>query len=335
MRNAKSTDDDNFARPSHPAKCRKDRVNPAKRSKASVKRPEWWFDQLVDYYEEDLRASVNTLTEWCRRNGRLSPDEQAPSQRTLERWASKHRWQERKREALQERARAARDEINRTYLSHQIKRYEGMLRTSNGLDRLLFLYSHVEEAQEPDGSFVEVTDRSDPRPRQYRLRSPEEYGGRGATYNFADLERLAKVASTVRASLNDMLPRGVGQSNDDGQDERLVLKVVSRDQVAELGARFGRLVTQLKEVTEQRKIERGLDDFGEPIVKQDLDAPGRDMLELDEEQGPIDDDDEWEEIEVDDPGTLPPGVYMNEAGEILPINGPHPDDEGEWDGGVD
>ncbi|HCG02570.1 MAG TPA: hypothetical protein DEV93_18755, partial [Chloroflexi bacterium] len=99
----------------------------------------------------------------------------------------------------------------------------------------------------------------------------------------------------------------------------------------ELGARFGRLVTQLREVTEQRKIERGLDDFGEPLIKQDLNAPGRDMLELDEETGPVDDDDEWEWIEVDDPGTLPKGVYMNEAGEILPINGPHPDDEGQWD----
>jgi len=189
-----------------------------------------------------------------------------------------------------------------------------MLRTSNGLDRLLFLYSHVEEAQEPDGSFVEVTDRSDPRPRQYRLRSPEEYGGRGATYNLADLERVVKMASSARASLADVLPPGVGEPEPEADDERLVLRVVSQDQVAELGARFGRLVTRLREVTEQRKIERGLDDFGEPLVKQDLDAPGRDMLELDEEEGPVgddDDDDGWKTIEVDDPGTTPRG-YLYE-----------------------
>ena len=336
MQNAKSTDFDNLTRPSQPAKCRKDHVNTAKSSKASVRRQEWWFDQLVDYYEEDSRASVNSLTEWCRGNGRLFPDEQAPSQRTLERWASKHQWQERKREALQERARAARDEINRTYLSHQIKRYEDRLRISNGLDRLLFLYCHVEEAQEPDGSFAKVIDHSDPRPRRYRLRAPEEYGGRGATYNLADLERVVKMASSARASLADVLPPGVGEPEPKADDERLVLRVLAKDQVAELGARFGRLVEELRNTTKQRQIERGLDDFGEPIVKQDPDAPGRDMLELDEEEGPVDDDDdEWEWIEVDDPGTLPKGVYMTEDHEILPVKGPHPDDEGEWDSGVD
>ena len=62
---------------------RSSRTKPGRASKASVKSPEWWFDQLVDYYEEDSRASVNSLTEWCRGNGRLSPDEQASSQRTL------------------------------------------------------------------------------------------------------------------------------------------------------------------------------------------------------------------------------------------------------------
>jgi hypothetical protein len=85
---------------------------------------------------------------------------------------------------------------------------------------------------------------------------------------------------------------------------------------------------------EERRIERGLDAFGEPLVTPALDAPGRDMLELDEELGP---NEEWvyETIEVDDPGQLPPGVYLDEAGEILPIKGPHPDDEGEWDSGGD
>jgi len=192
---------------------------------------------------------------------------------------------------------------------------------------------HVAEVEEPDGSLVEVTDRADPRPRHFRLRTPEEYGTRGGKHSLADLERVVKTVSSARASLADMLPPGVGEPEPEADDERLVLRVVSQDQVAELGARFGRLVTRLREVTEQRKIERGLDDFGEPLVKQDLDAPGRDMLELDEEEGPVDDDDEWEEIEVDDPGTLPKGMRMNEAGEILPIN--MPPEDGEWDSGVD
>jgi hypothetical protein len=70
---------------------------------------------------------------------------------------------------------------------------------------------------------------------------------------------------------------------------------MAQDQVAELGAKFGRLVMELREKTEQRKIEQGLDDFGEPIVKQGLDAPGRGMLELDQEEGPVEDDDDWKE----------------------------------------
>jgi hypothetical protein len=193
---------------------------------------------------------------------------------------------------------------------------------------------HVAEVEEPDGSLVEATDRADPRPRRFRLRTPEEYGTRGAKHNLADLERLVKMASSSRASVADMLPPGVGESNESGQDGPLVLTVLAKDQVAELGAKFGALVEELREKTEQRRIERGLDAFGEPIINQDPNGPGRDMLELDEELGP---NEEWvyETIEVDDPGQLPKGVYMNEAGEILPINGPHPDDEGEWDGGVD
>jgi hypothetical protein len=333
MSTKKSFDKKNLGQALKATESRSSRTKLTRAKRSSVKGPEWWFDQLVDYYEEDSRASVNSLTEWCRGNGRLSPEEQASSQRTLERWASKHQWQERKKVALQERARAARDEINRTYLSHQIKRYEDRLRISNGLDRLLLLYSHVEEAQDPDGSFAEVTDHSDPRPRRYRLRTPEEYGGRGATYNLADLERLVKMASSARASLADVLPPGVGEPEPEEGDDRLVLTIASRDQIAELGARFGRLVTELRETTKRRQIERGLDDFGEPIKKPDLDAPGRDMLELDEEQGPIDDDDGWEWIEVDDPGTLPKGMRMNEAGEILPVN--MPPEDGEWESGVD
>jgi len=150
------------------------------------------------------------------------------------------------------------------------------------------------------------------------------------------MERTVSSLEKALASLDRMLPQKIAEPEPEEKDDRLVLTIASKDQIAELGARFGRLVEELRETTKRRQIERGLDDFGEPLVNQDLDAPGRDMLELDEEQGPIDDDDdEWEEIEVDDPGTLPHGVYMNEAGEILPINMPGPDDEREWDSGGD
>jgi hypothetical protein len=77
-------------------RSRSSRTKPGRASKASVKGSEWWFGQFLDYFEEDSRASVNLLTEWCRKNGRLAHDEPAPSQRTLERWAAKNQWQQRK-----------------------------------------------------------------------------------------------------------------------------------------------------------------------------------------------------------------------------------------------
>jgi hypothetical protein len=174
------------------------------------------------------------------------------------------------------------------------------------------------------------------RPTRVRPRLPNEFGRRsGNIYTQANMERTVSSLEKALAALDRMLPQKIAEPEQEADDDRLVLKVASKDQIAELGAKFGRLVMELREKTEQRKIDQGLDDFGEPIKLPALDAPGRDPLELDQEQGPVNDDDEWEEIEVDEPGQLPPVVNMTEGGEILPVKGPHPDDEGEWDSGGD
>jgi hypothetical protein len=122
MQNGTCTDIDKADRSPQLAKCRKDRAKTGKGSKASAKSQEWWFDQYVDYCEQDSRASVNSLAEWCRSNGRLSQDEQAPSQRTLERWAAKNQWQQRKADAMKARAQAIRDELSKRYVKQQSRR---------------------------------------------------------------------------------------------------------------------------------------------------------------------------------------------------------------------
>jgi hypothetical protein len=96
MGKRKSSDEEVGQRPLQTLERRSTRTNLARSRGPSVKGSEWWFDQLVEYYEEDSRASVNSLTEWCRRNGRLAQDELAPARRTLELWAAKNQWQQRK-----------------------------------------------------------------------------------------------------------------------------------------------------------------------------------------------------------------------------------------------
>jgi hypothetical protein len=43
----------------------------------------------------------------------------------------------------------------------------------------------------------------------------------------------------------------------------------------------------------------------------------------------------WETVTIEVDDDLPPGVYRNEEGEILPIGFPMDDSEGEWDSGDD
>ena len=301
-------------------------------SRASARGPDWWFDAFIDYFADDHGASVNSLAAWCRTSGRLAPEEQPPSQRTLERWASKYSWQKRKLVVMQERNRAARDAINQTYQKEQLDAYKVWLQISKDADELLFRYSHVEMVQEPDGCWVEATDHADPRPRRFRLRYPEEYGS-GTRFSFTDLEKLVNIASKVHNVLPSVLPPGVGVE----VDQRGALTIVTPDkgQIAELSAGFGKLVQALAEKTEQRRIERGLNVFGEKIEEPPpLDAPGRDMLELDNER-PLADDEEWETVTITVDDDLPEGVYRNEEGEILPIGMAGGDEDGEWDSGGD
>jgi hypothetical protein len=126
----------------------------------------------------------------------------------------------------------------------------------------------------------------------------------------------------VHNVLPSVLPPGVGVEDD--QREALTIITPDKAQIAELSADFGKLVEKLVERTEQRRIERGLNVFGEKIEEPPpLDAPGRDMLELDNER-PLAEDEVWETVTVTVDDDLPEGVYRNEEGEILPIE--------EWDG---
>jgi hypothetical protein len=162
-----------------------------------------------------------------------------------------------------------------------------------------------------------VTDRADRRLRRHRLRLPDEYGGRGTPYNLTDLERLLNLALKAQTVLPNILPPGVGVEAE--EQDTLTLVVPDKAQIAEMTASFGKVVEALVDKTEKRRIERGLNSLGEKIVEPpSLDAPGRDMLELDEEE-PLADDEEWETVTIMVDDDLPEGVYRNEEGEILPI----------------
>jgi hypothetical protein len=163
------------------------------------------------------------------------------------------------------------------------------------------------------------------------MRLPSEFGGRGNPLNHANLERLMKVALNVQTTLPKLLPPGLQIEEQEDKREALTIVTPDKGQIAELSAGFGKLVQALAEKTEQRRIERGLNVFGEKIEEPPpLDAPGRDMLELDNER-PLADDEVWETVTITVDDDLPEGSYRNSDGEILPI------DDGEsgrgWDSG--
>jgi len=298
----------------------------------------WWYERYFEYgLEHQGSFNIYKLVNWCRGKGYLAQEDSVPHIRTIERWSTGEKWVERRSNDLNELADRGEAQLREGLALRKVGRYRQLEKHVEDLSRHLDLYMNACEVF--DGEHW--VDRPNPyeaetRPTRVRPRLPFEFGRRtGNVYTQANMERTVSSLDKALAALDRIVPQKIAEPEKEQDDERLVLRVMAKDQVAELGAKFGRLVTQLREVTEQRKIERGLDDFGEPLVKQDLEAPGRDMLEIDQEEGPVDDDDEWEEIEVDDPGRLPPGVYMNEAGEILPINMLGPDDEREWDSGVD
>jgi hypothetical protein len=316
MRKAPPSDTVDTGSPLQALERRTIQEKPRQISRASDKGPDWWFDAFIEYFADDQGASVNTLSAWCRKSGRLASDEQPPSQRTLERWASKYSWQKRKLVVMQERVRAARDAINQTYQKEQLDAYKVWLQISKDANQLLFLYGHVEEVQEPDGSWVKATDHADPRPRRFRLRYPEEYGG-GTRFTLMDFEKLVNIASKVHTVLPSVLPPGVGV--EDNQRDALTMVVPDKAQIAELTASFGKVVEALVDKTEKRRVERGLNSFGEKIAEPPpLDAPGRDMLELDAEE-PLGEGEEWETVTITVDDGLPEGMYRNEEGEILPI----------------
>jgi hypothetical protein len=328
--------------------CPKQQKTPAKPTKNAgvnagsprnleLKSPDWWYQRYFEYgLEHQGTFSIYKLVDWLRGKGLLAQGETSPHIKTLERWSSKEKWVERRSEDLNALADRGEAQLREGLSLRKVGRYRQLEKVVEDLSRHLDLYMNVPEVFDGE-QWVERPKpyETEVRPTRVRPRLPSEFGRRsGNLYTQANMERTVSSLEKALASLDRMLPQRIPEPEKDQDDERLVLRVASRDQIAELGAKFGRLVTELRETTERRKIEQGLDDFGEPIKKPDLDAPGRDMLELDEEQGPVgDDDDEWEEIEVDDPGTLPRGMHMNEAGEILPIN--MPPEDGEWDSGVD
>jgi hypothetical protein len=306
--------------------------NPQRRAQISglVVRP--YFEYGL---ENQGTFSIYKLVGWLRGRGLLAQGETAPHVKTLERWSSKEKWVERRAKDLSALADRAELQLREGLSFRKAGRYRQLEKHVQDLSQHLELYMNVCEVfDEETGKWVERPNpyETEIRPTRIRPRLPSEFGrgSRANLYTQANMERVVSSLDKAMAALDRLLPQKIAEPESEEDDDRLVLKIVSKDQIAELGAKFGALVEQLREKTEERRIERGLDAFGEPLINQDPDAPGRDMLELDEELGP---NEEWvyETIEVDDPGQLPPGVYMNEAGEILPINGPHPDDEGEWD----
>ena len=240
---------------------------------------------------------------------------------------------EKRAEDLRHLTERARENIEERILLRSFSSYQNWMKTADDLEKHVMLFLNAAEVYDEQLGWIERKDPFDAetRPTRLRMRLPSEFGGRGNPLNHANLERLMKVALNAQLTLPKLLPPGLQLEEQADQRDALTIVTPDKGQIAELSAGFGKLVEKLVERTEERRIERGLNVFGEKIEEPPpLDAPGRDMLELDNER-PLADDEVWETVTVTVDDDLPQGVYRNEEGEILPIE--DWDGEGGWDSG--
>jgi len=244
---------------------------------------------------------------------------------------------EKRAEDLRHLTERARENIEERILLRSFSSYQNWMKTADDLEKHVMLFLNAAEVYDEQLGWIERKDPFDAetRPTRLRMRLPSEFGGRGNPLNHANLERLMKVALNAQLTLPKLLPPGLQLEEQADQRDALTIVTPDKGQIAELSAGFGKLVEKLVERTEERRIERGLNVFGEKIEEPPpLDAPGRDMLELDNER-PLADDEEWETVTITVDDDLPEGVYRNEEGEILPIGMAGGDEDGEWDSGGD
>jgi hypothetical protein len=228
MQNAKSADFDNLARPSQSGQP----------DKSQLRDSSWWYSQYIQAGLETGAFSVYKVSAWARAKGYLSPEERAPSDRTLERWCSAEKWVEKRGEDLKELAERAEISIREGLSLRKAIRYQEFQKHLDALSHQLNSYLNVFE--EFDGEqWVEREDTFSVETRltRTRLRLPSEFGrASGNVYTYTGLQRIVSSIEKAQATLQRLRPQTLAEREPDEGKTRLVMKVMPDERIAEMRA---------------------------------------------------------------------------------------------------